>query len=106
MIQSKGYQYHFIIIVMSTNGRPLLDKGILKGVQNITVLCRLGPAAPYDSPDVIRPPFRGSTNAAFTDARSPLQHFRILVSIGSTRHRSYVPRPPQLCTLAIPLASL
>ncbi|CAH2208981.1 jg21310 [Pararge aegeria aegeria] len=73
---------------MSTNRRPLLDIGLLKGVPQYTVKGRLPPAAPSGSPDVICPPRWGPTYAAFTGAGSPFQHLKTPTSIGSP---SYVP---------------
>ncbi|CAH2229725.1 jg27936 [Pararge aegeria aegeria] len=84
---------------MSTNRRPLLDIGLLYGVQQYTVPGRLPPAAPGDSPDVICPPRSGPTYAAFIRAGSPFQHLKTPTSIGSicpahfsfaTRYVAYV----------------
>ncbi|CAH2214716.1 jg304, partial [Pararge aegeria aegeria] len=69
----------------------LTHYGVKKqGVPLYTVLGRLPPAAPSDSPDVICPPRWGPTYAALTGAGSPFQHLKTPTSIGTP---SYVPCP-------------
>ncbi|CAH2242960.1 jg27873 [Pararge aegeria aegeria] len=72
-------------IIISTDRRPLLDIGLLKGVPNSTVLCRLCPAAPRDLLDVVCPPCGRLTNAALTSAG------RHSSTLGPQRFPSYVP---------------
>ncbi|CAH2210795.1 jg25660 [Pararge aegeria aegeria] len=82
---------------MSNDRRPLLDIGLLKGVPNSTVLCRLCPAAPRDALDVICP--LSAQHWRPTLCLPMRGHHSSLGTPTSIRSSSYVPRPLplQLC---------